>query len=72
MPEEPLKSRLLERRLVLITGAHDFNRNELRHVYRQYGKAGLTDVKLLYLPHLGHEYPSGEDLGVALDFLDAR
>ena len=35
MPEEPLRSRALERRFVFITGGHDFNRNEMRHVFSQ-------------------------------------
>lgn len=72
LPEEPARSLALERRLVFITGGHDFNRNDVRHVFSQYGMAGATHVKLLYIPHLGHEYPSDEDFGTALDYLDTR
>ena len=71
MPEEPLKSRVLERRIVFITGAHDFNRGEMRQVFRALRQGRRTHVKLLDLSHLGHEYPTGEDVGLALDFLDA-
>ena len=72
MPEEPTRSRVLERRFVFITGARDFNRGDMREVFAHYGKAGATHVKLLDLPHFGHEYPTAEDVGTALDFLDAR
>ena len=72
MPEEPLKSRVLGRRFVFITGARDFNRGEMRRVSARYRKEGVTHVKLLDLMHLGHEYPSGNDLEAAFDFLDAR
>jgi pimeloyl-ACP methyl ester carboxylesterase len=70
-PEIPLKPPAPERRFVFITGRGDFNRGEMRRVFKRYGKAGATHVKLMDLPHLAHEYPSAEDLGVALDFLDA-
>jgi predicted esterase len=72
LPDEPLKSRVLERRLVFITGARDFNRREILQVFERYGKAGASHIKLLDFPRLGHEYPSGEELGQALDFLDSR
>jgi predicted esterase len=70
MPGQPLKPPAPERRYVFITGRGDFNHGEMRRVFARYGKAGATHVKLMDLPHLGHEYPSADELGEAIDFLD--
>jgi len=71
-PDEAVPPLALERRFVFITGRDDFNRREMRRVFSRYGKAGAAHVKLMDLPHLGHEYPSAEDLDAAIGFLDAK
>ncbi len=71
-PEEAFPPLALERRFVFITGRDDFNRREMRRVFSRYGKAGAAHVKLMDLPHLGHEYPPAEDLDAAIGFLDAK
>ncbi len=72
LPAEPLRSQLLPRRLVLLTGRHDFNRREIRRAARRYQDAGMQQVKLLDLPGLGHQYPDAAALDQALDLLDPR
>jgi predicted esterase len=70
MPEEPLRSLVLERRFVFLTGRRDFNRMEMRHVFAQYQRAGVTSVKLMDLPRYGHTYPDAATLDAALELLD--
>lgn len=72
LPDESIPPLALERRYVFITGPGDFNRREMRRVFSRYGRAGAARAKLMDLPHLGHEYPSADDLDVALEFLDAK
>jgi predicted esterase len=70
--EEPSKSRFAANRYVFITGNHDFNQRDMRRVFAKYQRAGATNSLLMDLPGLGHEYPNAEQLGQAIDFLDAR
>ncbi len=72
LPKEPVKPLVFERRFVFITGREDFNRGEMRRVFARYGKLGAAHAKLMDLPHLGHDYPSAEEFGQAIDFLDAK
>jgi predicted esterase len=72
MPAEPLKSLVVARRYAFITGARDFNRRDMKSVYRRYRAAGVTGALLMDLKDLGHEYPRSEELGQAIDFLDGR
>jgi len=70
--EEPLKPRIAANRYVFVTGSRDFNQREMRSVFAKYQAAGVTQVSLMDLPGFGHEYPKAEQLGQAIDFLDAR
>jgi predicted esterase len=70
--EEPLKSRIAANRYVFVTGNRDFNQRDMRRVFSKYQRAGVAQALLLDLPGLGHEYPNPEQLGKAIDFLDAR
>jgi predicted esterase len=72
MPTEPLKSQVTAKRYVFITGAKDFNLRDMKSVYGKYRAAGAKQALLMNLPALGHEYPQPEELGKAIDFLDAR
>jgi hypothetical protein len=73
MPREPQVARLLEtRRLVFLTGSLDFNRREIRGVYRDYGKAGVSGLLLIDEDGFGHAFATAAQLSTALDFLDAR
>jgi predicted esterase len=70
--EEPLKRGIAANRYVFVTGSRDFNHRDMRRVYEKYQAAGVAQVLLMDLPAFGHEYPNAEQLGVGLDFLDAR
>ena len=70
--EESLKPGIAANRYVFVTGSRDFNHRDMRRVYEKYQAAGVTQVLLMDLPAFGHEYPNAEQLGVGLDFLDAR
>ena len=70
--EEPLKPRIAANRYVFFTGSRDFNQRDMRRVFSKYKRAGVQQALLLDLPGLGHEYPNAEQLGQAIDFLDAR
>jgi hypothetical protein len=73
MPTEArLRQRAAANRYVFITGAKDFNRREMRRIFSRYQSEGLAASLLMDLPVLGHEYPNIEQLGQAIDFLDAR
>jgi hypothetical protein len=41
-------------------------------MYVNYRQAGVSEAMLMDLPHFGHQFPNGEQLGTAIDFLDAR
>jgi pimeloyl-ACP methyl ester carboxylesterase len=70
--DEAVRSKLAERRLVFITGEHDFNQRELRLVTRRYRQAGVSNVLLMDLPQLGHELPPTDVFAQALDYLAAQ
>ena len=73
MPEDArLKQRASANGYVFITGERDFNRREMKKAVERYRASGFERTLLLDLPGLAHEYPRGEQLGVALGFLDAR
>jgi predicted esterase len=59
-------------RYVFITGSSDFNRREMKGVFRSYLSAGATHSQLLDLSHFGHQLPSGDQLRDALAYLDGR
>jgi pimeloyl-ACP methyl ester carboxylesterase len=68
--DETLRARVASRRLVLLTGSRDFNYDELRLVYRRYQQGGMTNIRLMDVPDLGHEQASRVQLTNALEFLD--
>jgi len=70
--EEPLLPRIAENRYVFITGSADFNQLHMKRLYKNYLQAGITHALLMDLRHFGHQYPNAEQLGTAIDFLDAR
>jgi predicted esterase len=73
MPKDArLKQRAAANRYVFITGEKDFNRSDMRRVFTRYQSGGLTGSLLMDLPAFAHEYPNAEQLGQAIDFLDAR
>jgi predicted esterase len=73
MPKDAkLRERAAANRYVFITGEKDFNRSEMKQVFSRYQSGGLTSSLLMDLPAFAHEYPSAEQLGSAIDFLDAR
>ena len=67
-----LKQRAAANRYVFITGERDFNRSEMKRVFSRYRSSGLSGSLLMDLAEFGHEYPNTEQLGQAIDFLDAR
>lgn len=73
MPEDAeLRQQAAANRYVFITGNKDFNRGEMRRVFSRYQSKGLAASLLMDLPGFAHEYPNVEQLGQAIDFLDAR
>jgi predicted esterase len=70
--EKPLLPRIVENRYVFITGSADFNQLSMQRMYSKYRQAGVTKSMLMDLPHFGHQFPNAEQLGKAIDFLDAR
>jgi pimeloyl-ACP methyl ester carboxylesterase len=70
--DESLRSLVAARRLVFLTGSRDFNQRELRLVFKRYRQAGVANVLLIDQPDFGHAIASAQQLGNALDFLDAR
>ena len=69
--EPALLALITDKRYVFLTGAKDFNRNEMRQVYRRYLDAGARHSLLMDLPRFGHEYPNARALDTAIQFLDA-
>lgn len=73
MPDDAaLRQQATATRYVFITGEQDFNRSEMKRVFSRYRTKGLNASLLMDLPAFGHEYPNTEQLGQAIDFLDAR
>ena len=70
--EKPLLPQIAANRYVFITGSADFNQLSMQRMYVNYRQAGVKDAMLMDLPHFGHQFPNGEQLGAAIDFLDAR
>lgn len=61
-----------ENRYVFITGTRDFNRGEMRAIYRSYVESGVENALLMDMRKFGHAYPNVEQLKRALDFLDGE
>lgn len=59
-------------RFVFLSGAHDFNLPGIRQAYSKYRQAGVVNSKLLVVPNMEHELPSGKYFADALDYLDDK
>ena len=57
-------------RYVFLTGSEDFNLQDTRKVFRRYEKAGIPEIKLVVIPHMGHRNPGAKDYGKAITWLD--
>lgn len=60
-----------QNRYVFIAGSDDFNRRMARDVAAKYTAAGIGNIELNIIAHLGHELPKSTDMSDALNFLDA-
>jgi hypothetical protein len=73
MPDDAdLRQKATSNRYVFITGEKDFNRSEMKRTFSRYRSKGLDASLLMDLPGFGHEYPTAQQLGQAIDFLDVR
>ena len=72
MPDDPLRSLVLSKRFVFLTGSRDFNRREMREVFARYQKAGARHARLLDLEGYRHRMPDAPKMRAALELLDAR
>ncbi|HEX7026582.1 MAG TPA: hypothetical protein VF268_05025, partial [Gammaproteobacteria bacterium] len=68
--DEPPVNLISRNRYVFITGDRDFNRQEIRQVFKKYVKAGAGQALLMDLDGYGHHNPNVEQLSTALEFLD--
>jgi predicted esterase len=59
-------------RYVFLTGRRDFNRSEMKTIYRQYIDNGANNSLLMDLRNFGHQYPDAGQLDRALTFLDGE
>jgi predicted esterase len=66
---EPAATLMKSRRMVFLTGRHDFNRREMKSVSARYQDAGVTGLLLIDDSALGHQLPPPDLLTRALDFL---
>lgn len=70
-PEQESQLEHIKRnRYVFLTGHKDFNRREIKAVYKKYRKAGVEQVLLMNMPGFGHDYPNSAQLIEALNYLD--
>lgn len=60
-----------QNRYVFIVGSNDGNRRMARDVAAKYTAAGIGNIELNVIAHLGHELPNSRDMSDALNFLDA-
>lgn len=73
LPKHPaLLEMVKSRRYVFLTGTYDFSNTEMNTVSRQYRKAGVSNLLFLEIENHKHRLATGEMLGKAIDFLDAR
>ena len=62
-----------DRRLFLLTGEHDFNRENTRDIWRGgFEREGFAHVRYLEVPGLKHGLPSAEVMGSALAFVSGK
>ncbi len=60
-----------QNRYVFIVGSDDGNRRMVRDVAAKYKAAGIGNIELNIIAHLGHELPKSRDMDDALNFLGA-
>lgn len=68
--DKPLVDLISRNRYVFITGDRDFNRRDVRKVFKKYVKAGAGQALLMDLDGYGHHNPDAGQLSTALEFLD--
>lgn len=68
--ERPLLDFISQDRYVFLTGSGDFNRREMRKVFKKYQQAGVKQALLMDLKGYGHHNPDAAQLAMALEFLD--
>jgi hypothetical protein len=66
----PLIEQVKTNRYVFVTGSEDFNRRETRKIYGAYKKAGVENIKLIDIAHMGHSNPDALNFATAIDYLD--
>jgi predicted esterase len=57
-------------RYVFLAGERDQALKPTKHVYRQYRKAGVSDIELVVVPGMGHGSPPHREISRAIEFLD--
>lgn len=57
-------------RFVFITGSKDFNVRDTKRVFRKYKRAGVQQIKLMVIPHMGHSNPGRSEYAQAIAYLD--
>ena len=67
--DKSLLAILQRKRIVFLTGRKDFNRDEVKRVYRQYRRLGIHQSLFMDVTGMTHEYPSQASFTQALDFL---
>ena len=72
-PDAGLLAQAKERRFVLLTGEHDFNRENTRDLWRGgFESEGFRNARYVEVPGLKHALPSVEVLGAALEFVAGK
>lgn len=59
-------------RYVFLSGDNDFNLESTMVVYRQYKKAGLSNVTMIRIRGMGHDNPDTKGFRKAINYLDGR
>lgn len=55
---------------VFVTGSEDFNLRDTKRVFKKYEKAGVQQIKLMVIPHMGHSNPGRQEYAQAIAYLD--
>jgi hypothetical protein len=68
--EPEILGRVKSNRFVFLSGTQDFNLQDTKRVFKQYKAAGIKQIDLQVVPHMGHKLPGKSDFAAALAFLD--
>jgi predicted esterase len=72
-PDAAMLTQAKGRRFILLTGEHDFNRDNTGDICRGgFEREGFTHVRYVEVPGLKHALPSAEVMGAALGFVAAK